>query len=58
MPVVDSCSRICLPDGSDHHSSMFVVDDFVYQRKDDTEIHISEVVENGAASRASPNHFD
>lgn len=58
MSMVDSGSRICLPNGSNHHFSMLVVDDFVYQGKDDTEVHVSEVMEDGASSRASPNHSD
>lgn len=58
MPVVDPGSRICLPDRSNYHFRMFVVDDLVYQGKDDTEVHISEVMEDGASSRASPNYFD
>lgn len=58
MPVVNSGSRVGFPDGSDYHLSVLVVDDPVGKREDDTEIHISKVVEDRAASRAPPKHFN
>ena len=58
MPVVDSGSRVCFPDSSDYHLSVFVIDHLVWQREYDTEVHISKVVKDCATSRASPKDFD